>query len=272
MMMQKLFPGKKMLCLGVVLLMGFTMPETELMERKAPTHAQQPKQATALEGAWRLSKGADANVKTAAGETVIKLVADGFFSVAVFDKEQKKFLGTYGGSYSTSNGKLTETYDFHTLDSTLVGTSVTSTYSLKQNNLQQKTTTGTAATWEKMAASGQQGQLTGAWRISARETKVGEMSTITPGPRRTIKVLAGNRFQWIAFNSETAGFFGTGGGTYTTTNGKYTENIEFFSRDSSRVGQQLSFDFELKNGDWHHSGLSSTGNKINETWQRLVKP
>jgi hypothetical protein len=61
---------------------------------------------------------------------------------------------------------------------------------------------------------------------------------------------------------------GTGGGTYTFKDGKYTENIEFFSRDSSRVGSSLAFDGKLENGDWHHSGLSSKGDPIYEVWSR----
>lgn len=113
--------------------------------------------------------------------------------------------------------------------------------------------------------------MAGAWRITARLDRDGQMSAMRPGPRKTIKMLSGNRFQWIAFNSETAGFFGTGGGIYTAENGKYTENIDFFSRDSSRVGQQMGFDYEIKDGDWHHSGLSSTGNKVSEIWQRQGK-
>jgi hypothetical protein len=81
-----------------------------------------------------------------------------------------------------------------------------------------------------------------------------------------MKILSGKRFQWIAYNSETGEFFGTGGGTYTTRRGKYTENIEFFSRDNDRVGASLQFDYDLKDGDWHHSGKSSRGNPIYEIW------
>ena len=51
-------------------------------------------------------------------------------------------------------------------------------------------------------------------------------------------------------------------------NGKYTERIQFFSRDPQRVGASLSFIAELKDGDWHHSGLSSKGDKIYEVWSR----
>jgi hypothetical protein len=72
-----------------------------------------------------------------------------------------------------------------------------------------------------------------------------------------------------AINPETKEFFGTGGGTYTFKSGKYTENIEFFSRDSSRVGASLSFDGKLNNGEWHQSGLSSKGDSIYEVWSRV---
>jgi hypothetical protein len=78
--------------------------------------------------------------------------------------------------------------------------------------------------------------------------------------------LSGTRFQWIAYNTETRQFMGTGGGTYSTKDGKYTENIDFFSRDNSRVGASLQFDFELKDNDWHHKGLSSKGDPIYEIW------
>ena len=109
--------------------------------------------------------------------------------------------------------------------------------------------------------------MSGNWKITGREQD-GKIVDIKPGARKTIKILSGTRFQWIAINSETGEFFGTGGGHYTFVNGKYTENIEFFSRDASRVGASLSFSAELKNGDWHHSGLSSKGDKIYEVWSR----
>ena len=99
----------------------------------------------------------------------------------------------------------------------------------------------------------------------------GEMSKMTPGARRTMKILSGTRFQWIAYNVETGEFSGTGGGTYTTKNGKYTENIEFFSRDNSRVGASLTFDFSLEDGAWRHKGLSSKGDPIDEVWTKREK-
>ena len=54
-------------------------------------------------------------------------------------------------------------------------------------------------------------------------------------------------------------------------NGKYTEQIEYFSRDNSKVGASLSFEGKLVDDHWHHSGLSSTGNQIYEVWSRESK-
>jgi hypothetical protein len=85
-------------------------------------------------------------------------------------------------------------------------------------------------------------------------------------PRKTMKILSGTRFQWIAYNTETKKFMGTGGGTYTTKNEEYIENIKFFSRNDSKAGLSLKFSYELMNGKWHHSGLSSKGDPIHEIW------
>ena len=85
-------------------------------------------------------------------------------------------------------------------------------------------------------------------------------------PRKTMKMLAGGRFQWIAYDTSKKEFYGTGGGTYTAKSDGYIENIEFFSRDSNTVGKSLGFDFEIKDGDWHHRGFSSKGDPKYEIW------
>ncbi|WP_461489239.1 membrane or secreted protein [Pontibacter sp. HJ8] len=220
-------------------------------------------QTNPLEGAWRMSDAGD--------NTIIMLIQDGYFTVAVYDLKDKKFLGTTGGTYTAINGKLTIQHEFNTMDSTKVGTSATSSYTL-QNDKWQVTSEGKnpkeTENWVRIAEKNQASPLAGTWRITGREQN-GEMTTMRPGARKTLKVLSGTRFQWIAFNSETGEFSGTGGGTYTAQNGKYTENIEFFSRDSSRVGMLLSFNYEVKDGNWHHTGQSSKGSKVNEIWSRI---
>jgi hypothetical protein len=50
----------------------------------------------------------------------------------------------------------------------------------------------------------------------------------------------------------------------------YTETIEYFSRDNSRVGAHLEFQYEVKGTDWHHTGLNSKGEPLYEIWARRV--
>jgi len=108
--------------------------------------------------------------------------------------------------------------------------------------------------------------LQGKWVMSGRYNN-GEFRTRdTNLPRKTMKVLIDGFFQWIAFNTETFRFSGSGGGEYEAVDGKYIEKIQYFSRDDSRVGAELDFNYEVKEGDWYHSGLSSKGNPINEVW------
>ena len=118
--------------------------------------------------------------------------------------------------------------------------------------------------------AGKPGELSGAWLITGRMVD-GNIQKRTPGARKTMKILSGTRFQWIAYNNETKEFFGTGGGTYTTQGGKYTETIEFFSRDNSRVGAKLEFEFSMIDDDWRHSGKSSKGDPIDEIWSKREK-
>ncbi|MBX0331915.1 membrane or secreted protein [Pontibacter sp. HSC-14F20] len=223
--------------------------------------ANNTQQASELEGAWRTTDGH--------GNEVVMLLQDGFFTIARFNQQNKLFLDTNGGTYTASNGKFEIKYEFNTLDSTQVGTTRSADYKLEKDQwIMGKD--GVTDTWNRINESNSKSPLAGTWRITGRE-RDGQMNTMRPGARKTLKVLSGTRFQWIAFNSETGQFSGTGGGAYSAENGRYTENIEFFSRDNSRVGMSLSFNFEVKDGNWHHSGQSSTGTQVNEIWSRISK-
>jgi len=112
--------------------------------------------------------------------------------------------------------------------------------------------------------------LNGKWLMAGRITDEGEKRRDISKPRKTMKFLKDGNFQWIAFNTETFQFFGSGGGTYSAKNGIYTENIEFFSRNNNSVGKILPFNYSLKGVDWHHSGKSSKGNSIYEIWTKRI--
>lgn len=113
--------------------------------------------------------------------------------------------------------------------------------------------------------------LNGKWLMAGRMTDQGQQRRDISRPRKTMKFLLDGYFQWIAFNTETLDFFGSGGGYYTTENGKYTEHIEYFSRDNSRVGAVLPFEYSLKGSDWHHQGFSSKGDPMYEIWSLRIQ-
>jgi len=191
----------------------------------------------------------------------------GFFSVAIYNFADKKFIGTYGGKYSVNDGELTETIEYDTQTPANVGTGRKVKFSASKKDL---TLTGATEGKFTRVDDGGPGKLAGAWLITGRMQE-NEIRRMTPGARRTMKIMSGTRFQWIAYNVDTKEFFGTGGGTYTTINGKYTENIEFFSRDTTRVGASLTFDYSLPEGEWRHQGKSSKGDPLDEIWTKREK-
>lgn len=210
-----------------------------------------------ITGAW---------MATEDGNESVLLFADGYATHTVYSRDKKEFKHTRGGPYTESNDNVSVLLEFDTENKDRIGQRITGRYELKGGEL--KLSIGNdSKTWKRVDNG--QAPLAGVWRITHRMEN-NELSPIhQTGPRKTIKILTGNRFQWAAINPETKEFSGTGGGTYTFANGKYTENIEFFSRDNSRVGASLSFDDKLENGAWHHTGLSSRGDKIYEVWGRI---
>lgn len=206
-----------------------------------------PQSSSQLEGAWQ-------------GEEGFYTFAGNYYSYASFNDDQ--FLGTHGGSHNFSGNKLARVIEYNTFDKNAVGSSITDDVQISDND--NITINGKKFT---RFDDGTPGELKGAWLITGRMEN-GEMNEYTPGVRKTMKILSGKRFQWIAYNTETREFMGTGGGTYTTENGQYTENIDFFSRDQTRVGASLPFEYSLKEGKWHHKGNSSKGDPIYEVWSR----
>jgi hypothetical protein len=202
-----------------------------------------------LEGAWKSDKG-------------VIIMSDDYFSYAEFDLADSTFQGTYGGKWKMNGAQVIQIMEFNTYDNSMVGKEKAKSFTLSKELLTIDT--------EKFIKidGGTPGKLAGAWLFAGRKQD-GELSTRdTEQPRKTMKILSGMRFQWIAYNTETGEFFGTGGGTYSTLGNRYAENIEFFSRDNSRVSASLSFEFEIIDGIWHHQGLNSRGEPMYEIWSK----
>ncbi len=214
--------------------------------------------AQTLIGAWEntnlLSKGQPL--------TNVIIFSEGHQVSTWFNTKTGAFVSTNGGKWVLKGDEITETVEFDSKNPDQVGAMVSFRIELSEEKLKIK---GDDSIWTRID-DGSSGALAGAWLMSGRKRN-GEFRTRdTDRPRKTMKILSGTRFQWIAYNTDTKEFMGSGGGTYTTIDGKYTENIEFFSRDDSRVGASLQFDYEVKDEDWHHSGFSSKGDPLYEIW------
>jgi hypothetical protein len=231
---------KTLLLVGLLALIAFVSPQ--------PAPAD-------LRGAWE-GAGPD-------GATLRVLFVDGYASATIFGPNQ--FMMTFGGPYQATAETITVKQEFNSAEKEAVGQEHTSSYRLDGNTLN-VTSDGNSFSLKRLDAG--TGPMVGTWRITGRANEQGEVSTMQRGARKTLKLLTGGRFQWIAMNTQTGEFSGTGGGSYTAQGGKYTETIEFFSRDNSRVGKSLTFDYALDGGKWRHRGLSSTGGKVDEVWER----
>jgi hypothetical protein len=116
---------------------------------------------------------------------------------------------------------------------------------------------------------GKPGALMGAWVITGNYANDKVSKRPSPFlPRRTMKVLSGTQFHWVAYNVETKSFENAGGGTYSTNNGTYTENIEFFTKTAESIGKSLPFQYSFVDGDWRHKGQKSIGGPLDECWSK----
>lgn len=215
------------------------------------------KPETSPQGAWEARNG---------DMVITMIIQDNYMAAARYGLKEKKFFGTHGGTVTSYEGGVKGITEFDAEDKDAVGKEYSMAMDIRGDRMK-CTFKGRTVDFVRLD-DGSKG-LAGNWRITQRAGQDGKLTPIhTTGPRKTIKILSGTRFQWAAINTQTGEFFGTGGGKYTFEGGKYTEMIEFFSRDSSRVGMSLSFDGRLEGKDWYHSGKSSRGEPINEVWSR----
>ena len=166
-----------------------------------------------------------------------------------FSSDPAEFILTRGGFYTKNARNFKIEFEFN------------SNYemdSLKELEI------GQEKYWNKLSSRTQ--DLEGKWLMAGRMTDNVERRRDISKSRKTMKILKNGFFQWIAFNTETFRFFGTGGGFYTAENEIYTENIEFFSRNNKSVGRVLPFQYSIKNNDWHHQGINSKGDPMHEIW------
>ena len=190
-------------------------------------------------------------------------VSENYLVHTVYGEDPPEFMYTHGGFYKVSEGGIKVTLEFN---SEFKNDGVKE-LDLAVNSMDNKIILGpNQLEFIKVEAAGQ--DLDGHWLFATRGPDTGQERRDDSKARKTLKVLGHGSFQWIAYNTESFEFFGSGGGSFTSADGVYVENIEFFSRDNSRVGARLEFKYELEGNDWHHKGLNSRGEPMYEIWSK----
>ena len=177
------------------------------------------------------------------------IIDNNYFVMTSYKVDTNEFVKTIGGFYSENGSKLNVDLEFN------------SNY---KNDSISKIKIEKKANWKTISLK--ENDLQGKWLMVGRVRNGNEQRRNLDRPRKTMKFLINGYFQWIAFNTETFQFSGSGGGKYITRDGKYIESIEYFSRDASKVGLNLEFDYELINKEWNHKGFSSKGDPLHEIW------
>ncbi len=163
-----------------------------------------------LQGAW---------VREENEEKTLILIIDQLISVAVYNEKDKKFLYTWGGAYVLHEGQLQLQYEWSSKDSNLVNTSASIPFIIKGNKL----SFGENLTELERGPAGPSGDLQGAWIISGTYTDGVLNKRPNPFlPRRTMKLIVGDYFQWVSYNVVTKKFFDAGGVRQTHSKGVYS--------------------------------------------------
>lgn len=189
------------------------------------------------------------------------IFTENYQSTAIYNNTGE-LIATHGGSWKLDGNTLTSDLEFDSMDADPKQNKTIIEFSGDTLKMPRDGIT------LKRVDDGTPGKLVGAWLFYSRNIPGSEFSREADNPRKTMKILSGSRFQWIAYDTESGEIFGSGGGKYRTENGKYIEEIEFFAKDPTRTGIELEFNFDLKDNEWRHSGLSTKGDPIDETWKR----
>ena len=157
---------------------------------------ENPDEST-VNGAWRIQQSTLEQVL---------LLSDGYFMHTIFDKINKQFIQSRGGTYKLSGSEIIARIEFNTIDKDQIGQSLTYSFAINKDKLNSDIS-GKKASWTLLDKA--EGEMAGTWRMSGR-MQDGKIIFSPPRARKTLKILTGTRFQWAAINAETREFFGTG--------------------------------------------------------------
>ena len=102
-------------------------------------------------------------------------------------------------------------------------------------------------------------QLNGAWKLTAQDGK--------PVSEECIKIYADNYFMFGRYDKD-GKFVNAGGGSWTLADKRYTETLDFYTSDSSKVRKPVTFSLSQKKDELTiESTLNGATQK--ETWKKI---
>lgn len=198
-------------------------------------------------------------------KTII-ILTDNIISAVNYNLVEHKFNYTWGGKYQLDKKNIKILYEWNSLDTSVINKSITTRITLKKNG---EISIGNLLTDLTQLDNGKTSDLFGAWIISGNFINDVVSKRTNPFfPRRTMKIISGKYFHWVSYNVVNKKFFDAGGGTQTTQNGNYIENIEYFTKTPKSVGKSLPFSYAFIDGEWRHKGQKSTGGPLDECWTK----
>jgi hypothetical protein len=124
------------------------------------------------------------------------LMDEEYFVETQYIEEPPQFLLTRGGFYELKDKQFMVNLEFNS--------------KFEQDGMKQMNIESSVKTWDKISKP--QLELDGKWLMAGRVSNNKEQRRDITRPRKTMKFLKDGFFQWMAFNTETFQFFGSGGG------------------------------------------------------------
>lgn len=131
---------------------------------------------------------------------------------------------------------------------------------------------GTAQVWDLPTGKPLAGPITlaGTWQLVSFKYGDATKWSDAPDTERRIKHITGTHFTWVAYDVASGKVQSMAGGTYTLSEGAYTESIEYAGEGmTDYFGKKQSFSIRVEGDKLHQSGQLSDGTKVEEVWRRV---
>lgn len=225
-----------------------------------------------LEGAWRMVLNRDQAMSDLKID-MVKILVDGHFMFAFYNKDQQSFYSCGGGNYQVDNGVYTESILFHTIDPNLVGQTLSFEAEMIEGKWHQTGAINGAELHEvyQRIEGTSASELMGAWHIAATGPDDHSLRQVKKRQAQTWKLIAGDRYSWATFSPKKGELLSCGGGTITQEESWCRESIEYDSIDSTMVGKVMAYEGLPESDTWRVRPPATRGNssRMLVAWEKM---